>query len=1642
MAHYREGPYQEGPYQNGHYQNGSPNGYPSLRRMPSYNEGDDAELQLPRPGGGYGPRSPPRVRPRASTHAPVYQHPSSSSSSHHYQYTASAASSSSPYNPQQYPTPTATPTSLGYSPLAYTGPTHHHPPYNPAAYQATGAPTFLSRPSSLPYPQTPLSPTQPLPPPPPPRGPDHPYGGRGVYGISPPPITPRSAAVPMTYGPQSPRWAEHAIEDHPPPPPVHAAPVEDPAAKRGPLPRVGSGRALPTPPLPPRRTDTLTRHPQARPLPGPPVAEDRDGGPPPAAYDDLMREVEAAVQESRGASDDHSNHDDGTLADLAPDEMHTHTNGSISTGTGQYVNYDAYSDESDAEAAAGVAMMQMADEEDRALAERRARRDTDAATPASLRSAHGSHSSGHAAGPAGAGAGGTGASADSDDSDYYDYPTEPPAFFPAFTPPHARVDTDGTGGLTVPTTYGRRAGDRPTDEAHDQEEEEDEEEDEEEEAAWSPAGSAGAASDAGDSGPAELFFHPGMRPLPPAPVEPAPGMLPHLVPAGTYRRPLPVDPPPLIVATGEAGDVPSPSQVPRSSSLSTHPIAPRAETPTRSKTDADRARYKPLPNPQDPTAARHTLPSPEYVAPATPTDAGPAPGPTVGLDLPTIPAGRRKRPNLAKLSSDHFRRCAEPWALSAILAWIRELCEDETDLRQQAVVDALVALFTHKVPTMNVADAETLAARVVTGMRAAGALVPDEEWVKFGPGTLSGVLVPITGTGCYAPRLHDFAPEGTNGRCYAHHCMRTLKKVNLRTQPMAPQEKAADWVTFYRVPKEVWEAHPRKEIDRQNNLHEIVTTEDAFIAQLDVLRELYRDQLRAMQPPLLPAKRLAKFLQDVFGRVDAVKRVNEDHLLAQLKYRQKEQGPFIAGFSDLFREWIRKARAVYVDYAATFPHASYLVRREADRNVAFRAFLGQARDHKRSNRLSWDTYLKAPITRIQRYTLLLTTVHKNMTRDSEEKANLAQAIEEIRLVALDCDHKVGETARKVDLMELGARLQLRPDMRKEVELHLEHLGREVIHRGDLQRPRTRTRFLADCHAILFDHYLVLSKRSRTANYECFDVSKLPIPMDLLALESTSEDPVVKSSVRGVTTVTQAQGLSAGAMAPLVGGGGGGSGGGSSSSSGGHALVPATVLESSKDDKVLYPFKIKHLGVNGSYVLYAASARDRREWCEKIVEAKTRHAAALFAQNAEPFRLRVLADTAFAPSDHSMPTRGVAITGTPLDRAIREVERRYPAGRPRPPPVCRTTVHCATVFEQPAGRRMCAIGTDYGVYLSAYDDPRGWTRAIPIIRVTQITVFEEFNLFLLIADKSLIAYHLDVVCPASGVASQTTADSARRAPQKLSGAREVGFFAAGHMKDRTLVMYKKRDGLSSTFKVLEPVLQKSASSRNRFFTSRRAQTDFFREYDEFYIPAESYGINMFHSSLAISTHRGIEILTMDKKQTWSVPDFRTEAPEAQAQLQSIAQRITGLRPLGMFRLSDSEFLVVYTDCAVYVNKHGDISRSVVMEFVGRANSACLYGRFLLLFDDDFVEVRNAMNGRLRQVIPGHGVVCLDDGSSLPGSGANSIPMPSGGMVNLSSGLSNGPALANSGRTVKISMQHPEYERSLIILELIENEGQKD
>ncbi|CRK44348.1 hypothetical protein BN1723_006057 [Verticillium longisporum] len=177
------------------------------------------------------------------------------------------------------------------------------------------------------------------------------------------------------------------------------------------------------------------------------------------------------------------------------------------------------------------------------------------------------------------------------------------------------------------------------------------------------------------------------------------------------------------------------------------------------------------------------------------------------FDMITLPSGRRRKFVPGKLTAADFGICTEPWALSGIAAWIREMADGEPDLKQKTVEEALVALFTVKVPTINVADAEVLSTTVVELLLDAQILIPEEEWVKFGPGTVSGVLWQLTGSGCYASKPHE---NEAPGRCYSYHCMRTLKKANL-DDLMLDETKVEGWAEFFKVTKEMVEGKPKKE---------------------------------------------------------------------------------------------------------------------------------------------------------------------------------------------------------------------------------------------------------------------------------------------------------------------------------------------------------------------------------------------------------------------------------------------------------------------------------------------------------------------------------------------------------------------------------------------------------------------------------------------------------------------------------------------------------------------------------------------------------------------------------------------------------------------------------------------------------------
>lgn len=586
----------------------------------------------------------------------------------------------------------------------------------------------------------------------------------------------------------------------------------------------------------------------------------------------------------------------------------------------------------------------------------------------------------------------------------------------------------------------------------------------------------------------DMFYHPGMtnRPLPPVPTSDSSSMLSiNTSNRGQHGYSHSMDSRPYTGPDAHYGQNAQQLQVERSISLSNHNTSPQVQPPGRSKTDAaeERNRLKHL---RQQSLGQQSSPYDSYDSTTTP--------PTIAnYDVITLPTGRRRKFQPEKLTIVDVRSCKEPWALSGIANWIREMAEGEPDLRRKTVEDGLVRLFCLKVPTMNVADAEALGEVVTHSMLETGILVPDEEWLKFGQGSISGVLWQLTGHGCYTPKLHEYDAETARhavaARCYSHHCTRTLKKANV-DELMAGGVKVLDWETFYGMTKESVKGKPKKEIQRQNNLHEVVTTEETYMDQIEILRSLYRDRLLRAQPRIIAEGRIDKFVNAVFGKAEGIQDVNKNYLLAQLKYRQKEQGPWILGFSDIFREWVRKARVAYVEYAASYPYAHFLVKREAERNYMFKQFLNENQSDQRSQKLDWSTYLKAPITRLQRYILLMKTILGNSLIDNEEKANLARAIEETEAVATEADAKVHEMQKKVTMIELDQMLVLRPGFH--ADLNLDHLGRELILQGDLQRMGSKGVRWVDTHALLFDHYLILAKliASRDGRVDKkYDVSK-------------------------------------------------------------------------------------------------------------------------------------------------------------------------------------------------------------------------------------------------------------------------------------------------------------------------------------------------------------------------------------------------------------------------------------------------------------------------------------------------------------------------------------------------------------------------
>lgn len=266
-----------------------------------------------------------------------------------------------------------------------------------------------------------------------------------------------------------------------------------------------------------------------------------------------------------------------------------------------------------------------------------------------------------------------------------------------------------------------------------------------------------------------------------------------------------------------------------------------------------------------------------------------------------------------------------------------------------------------------------------------------------------------------------------------------------------------------------------------------------------------------------------------------------------------------------------------------------------------------------------------------------------------------------------------------------------------------------------------------------------------------------------------------------------------------------------------------------------------------------------------------------------------------------------------------------------------------------GSKYNLVALEAGLYMC--ESKGRWKKIIGGDNYVQMQVDSEIGIVVVLTEKQLGYYPIHQIL---NVYNETKLNLTCIPLSKDT----VLFFEMGRHKNVKMLFYaKKKTNGSIHFKVMIPQID------NGGIFSR------FKDHARFYIEAECFGISIFNSSFAVHTDKGFEILTLDKLIPSSVPELpppvETEKKKAdpyatrKSKPTSLVETIRMLinakyKPMGMYKLNNNkEFLLVYKEYAIFINKHGKPSRDFIIHF--KAHHVYFENNYLFVVNDQLIEV---------------------------------------------------------------------------------------
>ncbi|KAI0243983.1 RHO1 GDP-GTP exchange protein 2 [Massospora cicadina] len=437
-----------------------------------------------------------------------------------------------------------------------------------------------------------------------------------------------------------------------------------------------------------------------------------------------------------------------------------------------------------------------------------------------------------------------------------------------------------------------------------------------------------------------------------------------------------------------------------------------------------------------------------------------------------------------------------------------------------------------------------------------------------------GVLTALTD--CYSPTC---SPET---RCYSITCPRRLggpSPAELAAEvSRSPQEAAKAeqrlWANF--VAREIVSGVSERERKRQEIIFELIYTERDFVADLELIRELYL-------LPLLNSDVVGEgFVDQVFSNVLEVHAASARR--SQSLHELQQRSPVVRGLGACLLENLGS----FEPFRAYGANQVYSKRRLAEtikESPPLEEFLRNQARHPECRKLPLQSFLARPTTRLGRYPLLLEAILKHTEEGSSDAEHLPAVIEGIKGVLSEINVRAGIADNRVRIDDIRSHLVGPPEVLEELDLGSD--ARVLVREGVFKK-KSGVEFV-EIFVFLFDTHLLMAKKRKSPrnpeNYE-LKVSKKPIQLDLLSLPDPEDHPLIK---------------------PIA-----------------SAPIPIVALEAHRATS--FPLTVCHLGrQGGTYTLYCTSLAEKLKWQAVIGDQLAKVLA-----NRMVFQVQPLADRATCP----------------------------------------------------------------------------------------------------------------------------------------------------------------------------------------------------------------------------------------------------------------------------------------------------------------------------------------------------------------------------------------------------------------------------